>query len=112
MAAADAEPLQQERIPPGVHLVDDVRPLARIFPDIKVRCRRQADGDPPMFARSRFAWNAGEVSGSLGDLGTFLPHIVGAITVVGMAPAGILTTSAYSTRCREPFTACPWPCSR
>jgi hypothetical protein len=47
---------------------------------------------PPMFARSRFAWNAGEVSGSLGDLGTFLPHIVGAITVVGMAPTGILTT--------------------
>src|SRR3546814_19576889 len=27
-----------------------------------------------------------------GDLGTFLPHIIGAITVVGMAPAGILTT--------------------
>ena len=25
MAAADAEPLRQERIPPGVHLVDDVR---------------------------------------------------------------------------------------
>ena len=92
MAAADAEPLQQERIPPGVHLVDDVRPLARVFPDIKVRGRRQTDGDPPMFARSRFAWNAGEVSGSLGDLGTFLPHIVGAITVVGMAPTGILTT--------------------
>jgi sulfate permease, SulP family len=92
MAATDAEPLQQERIPPGVHLVDDVRPLARVFPDIKVRCRRQAEGDPPMFARSRFAWNAGEVSGSLGDLGTFLPHIVGAITVVGMAPTGILAT--------------------
>jgi hypothetical protein len=35
MAAADAEPLQQERIPPGVHLVDDVRLLARVFPDIK-----------------------------------------------------------------------------
>jgi SulP family sulfate permease len=34
----------------------------------------------------------GEVSGSLGDLGTFLPHIVGAITVVKMDPTGILTT--------------------
>ena len=33
-----------------------------------------------------------EVSGSLGDLGTFLPHIVGAITVVRMDPTGILTT--------------------
>jgi len=29
-------------------------------------------------ARRRFALNMGEVSGSLGDLGTFLPHIVGA----------------------------------
>jgi len=36
--------------------------------------------------------NMGEVSGSLGDLGTFLPHIVGAITVVKMDPTGILTT--------------------
>ena len=43
-------------------------------------------------ARARFGWSIGEVSGSLGDLGTFLPHIVGAITVVGMAPTGILTT--------------------
>lgn len=34
----------------------------------------------------------GEVSGSLGDLGTFLPHIVGAITVVKMDPTGILTS--------------------
>jgi sulfate permease, SulP family len=32
------------------------------------------------------------MSGSLGDLGTFLPHIVGAITIVGMEPTGILTT--------------------
>jgi hypothetical protein len=30
--------------------------------------------------------------GSLGDLGTFLPHIVGAIAVVGMDPTGILAT--------------------
>ena len=29
---------------------------------------------------------------SLGDLGTFLPHIVGAIKVVKMDPTGILTT--------------------
>ena len=34
----------------------------------------------------------GEVSGSLGDLGIFLPHIVGAITVVKMDPTGIPTT--------------------
>ena len=32
------------------------------------------------------------MSGSLGDLGTFLPHIIGAITVVKMDPTGILTS--------------------
>jgi predicted benzoate:H+ symporter BenE len=57
--------------------------------DIKVR---PAEGEPPTLTRARFAWNIGEVSGSLGDLGTFLPHIVGAITVVKMDPTGILTT--------------------
>jgi hypothetical protein len=57
--------------------------------EIKVR---QAENEPPTSARPRFAWNMGEVSGSLGDLGTFLPHIVGAITVVKMDPTGILTT--------------------
>jgi SulP family sulfate permease len=48
--------------------------------------------EPPKFIRSRFGWSVGEISGSLGDLGTFLPHIVGAITIVGMEPTGILTT--------------------
>src|SRR6266436_3495344 len=56
--------------------------------EIKVQ---QAEDEPPS-ARPRFAWNMGEVSGSLGDLGTFLPHIVGAITVVKMDPTGILTS--------------------
>jgi MFS superfamily sulfate permease-like transporter len=42
--------------------------------------------------RARFAWNLGEVSGALGDLGTFLPHIIGAVTVVGMDPTGIFVT--------------------
>jgi predicted benzoate:H+ symporter BenE len=53
---------------------------------------QQADDDPPISGRPRFRLNMGEVSGSLGDLGTFLPHIVGAITVVKMDPTGILTT--------------------
>ena len=57
--------------------------------DIRVK---QEDNESPTSARPRFAWNMGEVSGSLGDLGTFLPHIVGAITVVKMDPTGILTT--------------------
>jgi hypothetical protein len=58
---------------------------------IDIRMQPVEDG-PPISARPRFAWNVGEVSGSLGDLGTFLPHIVGAITVVKMDPTGILTT--------------------
>jgi predicted benzoate:H+ symporter BenE len=31
-----------------------------------------------------------ELSGALGDLGTFLPHIIAAIAVVGLAPSGVL----------------------
>src|SRR3954451_16390863 len=32
----------------------------------------------------------GEISGACGDLGTFIPHVIGAITVAGLAPAGVL----------------------
>src|SRR3954452_8137981 len=31
-----------------------------------------------------------EVSGACGDLGTFIPHVIGAITVAGLAPVGVL----------------------
>jgi hypothetical protein len=31
-----------------------------------------------------------ECSGACGDLGTFIPHVIGAITVAGLAPAGLL----------------------
>jgi hypothetical protein len=48
------------------------------IPAIQVR---QTPGDLPMFVGSRFGWDVQEVSGSLGDLGTFRPHIVGSITV-------------------------------
>jgi MFS superfamily sulfate permease-like transporter len=30
------------------------------------------------------------MAGACGDLGTFLPHVIGAITVAGLAPAGVL----------------------
>jgi predicted benzoate:H+ symporter BenE len=33
---------------------------------------------------------AGEFGGAFGDLGTFLPHVLGAITVAGLAPVGVL----------------------
>jgi predicted benzoate:H+ symporter BenE len=31
-----------------------------------------------------------ECSGACGDLGTFIPHVIGAITVAGLAPGGVL----------------------
>src|SRR3954471_1821914 len=33
---------------------------------------------------------AQELAGACGDLGTFIPHVIGAITVAGLAPAGVL----------------------
>lgn len=32
----------------------------------------------------------GDSAGAFGDLGTFMPHVVGAMTVAGLAPAGVL----------------------
>jgi MFS superfamily sulfate permease-like transporter len=32
----------------------------------------------------------GEVGGACGDLGTLVPHVVGALTLAGLAPAGVL----------------------
>lgn len=34
---------------------------------------------------------SGEVGGALGDLGTFVPYTLGAITLAGMSPVGVLT---------------------
>ena len=33
---------------------------------------------------------AQEAAGACGDLGTFIPHVIGAMTVAGLAPAGVL----------------------
>jgi MFS superfamily sulfate permease-like transporter len=33
---------------------------------------------------------ASELGGACGDLGTFIPHVIGAIAVAGLAPAGVL----------------------
>jgi hypothetical protein len=84
--------IDEQEAPPGARRpIDDGRPRLLRIPTIKVRHARQADDELPMFVRSRFGWDVREVSGSLGDLGTFLPHIVGAITIVRMDPTGILT---------------------
>ena len=83
---------EQDKTPPGARPIGQVRRGFLHIPAIKLRQAAQADDAPPMFARSRFGWDVQEVSGSLGDLGTFLPHIIGAITIVRMDPTGILTT--------------------
>ena len=78
--------------PPGARPIGEARGGFLHIPAIKVRQAAQADDEPPTLVRSRFGWDVQEVSGSLGDLGTFLPHIIGAITIVRMDPTGILTT--------------------
>ena len=44
--------------------------------------------------RDQRAWRwrtlPSELAGACGDLGTFIPHVIGAITIAGLAPAGIL----------------------
>src|ERR1700712_4682475 len=69
------------------------------------------DAAPPEAAKRprRFRWGLQEISGALGDLGTFLPHIIGAITVVGMAPAGIFVTFGLFYALGGAFYALPTP---
>jgi len=73
----------------GFHRAGEAPPWWNPFPDIQVRCREQTADEAPRYARRRFGGDVRELSGALGDLGTFIPHIVGAITVVGMAPSGM-----------------------
>jgi SulP family sulfate permease len=75
---------------PGSYRADVGQGDRGLVPDVKIRCAAQAPDAAPLFARPRFIWSLNELSGALGDLGTFLPHIIGAITVVGMAPSGVL----------------------
>jgi len=88
----ESELLDDQPAPPGLRRSAETRRSLLRIPPIKVREGTEAENEPPLLVRSRFGWSAQEVSGSLGDLGTFLPHIVGAITVVRMDPTGILTT--------------------
>ena len=89
MATAPTAPGQRPPRP-GSYRIEAAPHRPGLIPAVKIRCPVQPPASPPLFARPRFAWNLNEVSGALGDLGTFLPHIIGAITVVGMAPSGVL----------------------
>ncbi|MDA8211633.1 MAG: putative sulfate/molybdate transporter [Clostridia bacterium] len=48
-----------------------------------------AESGKPKSATAKI--NLNELSGALGDLGTFLPHIIGAISLAHLNPAGVLT---------------------
>jgi predicted benzoate:H+ symporter BenE len=86
-ASADLERAPR-RPPRGVTAADEAP--RGLLPPIPVRCRKQAPGETPRFTRPRFGWDLRELSGACGDLGTFLPHVLGAIAVVGMDPTGLL----------------------
>ena len=47
--------------------------------------------EPAAGLRSRVRAATSDLAGACGDLGTFLPHVIGAITVAGLAPARVLT---------------------
>jgi MFS superfamily sulfate permease-like transporter len=52
--------------------------------------RHDEDAGARTAARRRGGRIAGDIGGAFGDLGTFLPHALGAITVAGLAPVGVL----------------------
>jgi hypothetical protein len=65
--------------------LDPVRPIAHDC------CMSGDDWRAEAGARqTRGGGVAGEIGGAFGDLGTFLPHTLGAITVAGLAPVGVL----------------------
>ena len=76
------------------------------------RLRMASETSDSLDAPRRFALNLDEVSGALGDLGTFLPHIIGAVTVVGMNPSGIFMTFGLLYLSAGAFYGVPWPFNR
>ena len=50
-----------------------------------------------------------ECSGACGDLGTFIPHVVGAMTVAGLAPVGVLLGFAVFLIATGLFYGLPLP---
>src|SRR5215469_10255348 len=50
-----------------------------------------------------------ECSGACGDLGTFIPHAIGAITIAGLAPTGVLFGFAVFLIATDLFYGLPLP---
>jgi nitrate/nitrite transporter NarK len=55
---------------------------------------------------------AGDIGGAFGDLGTFLPHALGAITVAGLAPVGVMVSFGVFYVASGLFYRLPIRCSR
>lgn len=83
-ATTDVSP---RRVPAGVYPADHSKDM--LIPGVPVRCRKQAPDEAPRFVRPRFGGDMREISGALADLPTFIPHALGAVSLVGMAPAGV-----------------------
>lgn len=72
----------------SLEALEQRRDSGRTLPfDVIIRCSRQPVDRP--LRRARLFFDLKELSGALGDLGTFLPHVLGAITVAGLFPAGV-----------------------
>jgi hypothetical protein len=50
-----------------------------------------------------------ECGGACGDLGTFIPHVIGAMTVAGLAPVGVLLGFAVFLIATGLFYGLPLP---
>ncbi|MBI4282585.1 MAG: sulfate permease [Chloroflexi bacterium] len=71
--------------------LEERRDSGHLLPlDVVIRCSQQPPDRP--LRRPRFVIDLKELSGALGDLGTFLPHVLGAITVAGLSPAGVFVS--------------------
>jgi MFS superfamily sulfate permease-like transporter len=73
-----------------------------------ITTRTMADGSAPLRAGGRFHFLQ-EFSGACGDLGTFIPHAIGAMMVAGLAPAGVLFGFAVSLIMTGLFYGLPIP---
>lgn len=71
-----------------LEVLEKRRESGHVLPfDVAIRCSHQPPDRP--LTRPRFVFSLREFSGALGDLGTFLPHVLGAIAVAGLSPAGV-----------------------
>src|SRR4029077_20693786 len=74
----------------------------------RMRSKKHSSGQG---APQAWAWRnlIQECSGACGDLGTFIPHVIGAMTIAGLAPAGVLLGFGVSLIGSGLFYGLPMP---